>query len=391
MRPSDLGILTALLISLLVHALMVPLILWLDRGDPRPEFLDSHRHSARILSMENAGSSNLPNPLLMPEPESTLGEASGTGTAFRSSVGFDDPMLACQGNEDQPWLSRNPAGAGRTGDEPSKSTAPPGQNGAGGIAPAQLMRVVEKMDDAKANNTPFGPPAAELVPRVRPRAAAMTPPPSAPPRTVAISPTTPPPPLDNPDLQPIALGPAKVPSPPATMPATRPAVVVAMAAVAPAVAPRPPIEPASKTGDSHASDPDKNSAPPGRPGPPIAAADPAPESDAESDAFSRTGSVIFRAGKVLARCGRKVKTVRPHLDVKGVVNASTMDNPTVYMKIRVSEEGKVMDVAIVRSSGSNEIDVPVKNAVYLWQFDPVYGANGKPMRTVERLSITIYN
>ena len=46
---------------------------------------------------------------------------------------------------------------------------------------------------------------------------------------------------------------------------------------------------------------------------PGAAGDPAPQSDSESDPFTKIGSVVFRAGSMDARFGRKVKTIRPRL------------------------------------------------------------------------------
>src|SRR5262245_25474703 len=59
------------------------------------------------------------------DPRFRLGESDATGTAIDSSAG-DQPMLAPQGLQDQPFLSRDPIGPGKIGDPPTESTALPG-------------------------------------------------------------------------------------------------------------------------------------------------------------------------------------------------------------------------------------------------------------------------
>jgi len=94
--------------------------------------------------------------------------------------------------------------------------------------------------------------------------------------------------------------------------------------------------------------------------------DPAPMSESESDAFSRNGTIAIRNGRVDARLGRNFKSVKPRLNIKGELDAISVQRPVVEMKVYVDETGKVIDVKIMRSSGSNEIDLPTTTAMYKW-------------------------
>ncbi len=85
------------------------------------------------------------------------------------------------------------------------------------------------------------------------------------------------------------------------------------------------------------------------------AGDPAPMSESESDAFSRMGSINVRNGKVEARLGRTFKSVKPR---------------------------KVIDVKVLRSSGSNEIDLPTTTAMYKWWIEPAKDKEGKAIKDV---------
>jgi TonB family protein len=112
------------------------------------------------------------------------------------------------------------------------------------------------------------------------------------------------------------------------------------------------------------------------------AGDPAPESESESDAFSRMGNVRVRNGKVEARLGRDFKSVRPRLSMKGELDAMSVRRPVVDMKVYLDETGKVIDVKILRSSGSNEIDLPTTSAMYKWWIEPARDKEGKAIRDV---------
>jgi TonB family protein len=119
---------------------------------------------------------------------------------------------------------------------------------------------------------------------------------------------------------------------------------------------------------------------PPRPAPAQAAAgsgaDPAPQSDSESDAFSVLGSAQFRTGRVVVRSGRQVKTRRPKIGLAGMVDLAEHSAVQVVLKVSVDATGKVTDVQVAKSSGSNEIDQPCRVAMYDWWFEPKTDAAG---------------
>jgi TonB family protein len=121
---------------------------------------------------------------------------------------------------------------------------------------------------------------------------------------------------------------------------------------------------------------------------PSAAADPAPMSESESDPFMKTGSVEFRAGKVDAQFGRKVKTTRPKLTLAGRYDLVAKGGASLQLKVRIDPNGNVTHVDILRSSGSNEIDQPCRVAVYEWWFEPTRSSNGQAVADVIVFSIT---
>ncbi|MEA2709050.1 MAG: hypothetical protein QOF78_1651 [Phycisphaerales bacterium] len=101
------------------------------------------------------------------------------------------------------------------------------------------------------------------------------------------------------------------------------------------------------------------------------AADPAVMSDSESDPFTRgDGAVEFRDGRVEARLGRKVKTIRPHLSLSSRFDLMGMQFPRMIVRVHVHGDGSVRRVDIVKSSGSAGADQDVKVALYQWWFEP---------------------
>jgi TonB family protein len=105
--------------------------------------------------------------------------------------------------------------------------------------------------------------------------------------------------------------------------------------------------------------------------------DPGQMSDSESDPFSKIGSAqVLRDGKLDVRFGRKIKTVRPHIPVVGQVDSFALLNPSVTLKVNIDTTGKVTEVAIQKSSGSNEIDQPTLIAMYDWWFEPLHDSKG---------------
>ena len=118
-----------------------------------------------------------------------------------------------------------------------------------------------------------------------------------------------------------------------------------------------------------------------------AGADPAPKSDSESDAFSVLGTVEFRAGRVTVRSGRQVKTRRPKIGLAGMVDLAHSRRAQVELKVAVDESGKVTNVDVARSSGSNEIDQPCRVAMYDWWFEPKKDAAGRAVPDVFQFTI----
>lgn len=275
-----------------------------------------------------------------------MGAESGKGFGSHQSDGAD-LLYALQGPQDQAWLSRDPAGPGVISEEPSRNMSMPG--GAFGDA---------------ATAGPVGVPAAgrELVaPTVE-----------VPPRLVQLLINAPPEPIgagaidDHPRL-------------PATQPAEPVVAIVAAVPESSALA-----NPRRDAGASQSRDGQAGGSERGAP-----AADAAPESDSESDAFARIGSVRFKNGKLDVRLGRTVKTVRPRFTIKGGLDQMSLVNPVTVVKVTIAETGKVSDVRVIRSSGSNELDLPWVLAVYKWWFEPAKDAAGRPTTDIVQLSLGV--
>ncbi len=102
------------------------------------------------------------------------------------------------------------------------------------------------------------------------------------------------------------------------------------------------------------------------------------QSESESDPFSKTSTFTYRNGKVEARDGRKVKTVRPKLTEAGIQAVIAMEDPRVILAVNIDEQGKVTGVDYVRKSGSNEVDLPTYLAAWKWEFEPSKDKEGHP-------------
>ncbi|MGA2496243.1 MAG: TonB family protein [Tepidisphaeraceae bacterium] len=125
----------------------------------------------------------------------------------------------------------------------------------------------------------------------------------------------------------------------------------------------------------------------GRPGLPLVPADPAPETDSESDPFTSVGAVQLRPGKIDAQIGRKFKPIRPRLTLKGEMDVVSMGRAVVVLRVSIDPTGKVTDVKVRQSSGSNDIDLPVMVAVYKWWIEPPKDKRGHARADVMLLSI----
>jgi protein TonB len=102
-------------------------------------------------------------------------------------------------------------------------------------------------------------------------------------------------------------------------------------------------------------------------------------SDTDSMPFARAASAHFHNGKMDARQGRKVKTTRIDIDLAGRGDALASGSLTVVLGVIVDAGGYVQDVVILRSSGSDFIDLPCQRAVYNWWFEPIKDKDGKPL------------
>jgi TonB family protein len=226
------------------------------------------------------------------------------------------------------------------------STAPPGQGGDG------KPRIDEALADRGTEATP---PIAI--------------PPSAP--TPALTPPS----AKAPPSLPQEIAPVKNASAPATAPAPT--------AIAQNTLTLDPIAPAKQS----ISNTPAASATGGPPGAPVPAADPAADTGLESDPFAKTPGVEFRNGKVEARSGRQVKPVRPRLTEASRRDLLSLQFPTILLKVRIDDTGKVQDVKVLRGSGSEAIDMPVYRAMWQWWFEPPKSKDGKPLPDVQLVAI----
>ncbi len=282
------------------------------------------------------------------EDTSDMGEANGVGTGSNKSAG-ERPLEAREADEDQAFLSRDPRGPGRS-DKPSPNSGPLGEGGVGGQT--GQMSEAEIVPELA---TPVAPPAAPNLTKVPPIKDLAIPQPIVHPpevnqkaiETAAVA-VTAPPSVDLPKIAPVSVPP-------------KPKVAMA--------APRP------VTGDARA------------PGQAAPQADPAQQSDTESDAFTKKGTITFSDGKLDVRLGRKVKTTRPNILLAGKVDLLTLEGASVVLKIAIDARGNVTDVQVIRSSGSSDVDQPCQVALYDWWFEPTRNKAGTPVPDVLTLTL----
>jgi TonB family protein len=125
----------------------------------------------------------------------------------------------------------------------------------------------------------------------------------------------------------------------------------------------------------------------GLPGPPVDAADPAPDTGLESDPFAKIPGVEFHDGKVAARSGRRIKPVRPRLSDIAKRDLIGLQFPTILARVRIDKTGKVTDVTVLRGSGSQAVDMPVYRALWEWWFEPPTDKKGNPTEDVQLVAI----
>jgi TonB family protein len=364
MTRRDVSLLLALCASLAMHVLLLGSAAeWYSQqlGNIRlPGFAKSH---------DAAGLMVLPATDEEEDPMQRLGDSAGKGTAIGESPG-DLPMQARQSTQEQPFLSLDPAGPGKIGEDPTDSMIPLGHAGAAAPAapaappaapapalarnsPKQLAAVTPPPSAAAQPEIPFGFGAAAskiAEPFVAP-AGPVLPAPHEPDRP---EPETPKPTEDAQDAQALA--------PPPTPPAPQQA-----SAVPSGVDQQLPAQPGA----------DK-------------AADPAPQGSTESDPSSTRGFAEFRAGSTSVRLGRKFKLTRPRLSLASINDLMAVASPTVVLKLTIDESGNVISADVYRSSGSTNVDQPCQLAAYNWWFEPTKDKSGKPIKDVILFTIRFF-
>ena len=416
----------ALSVSLLVHGVgMIALTEYeihkQTRSLYRPPFnlrqwLAQHPHDGKHSSVDEIPkpivAQALPEPKLPPLPEfdELFGERGAKGKALNASVG-EQLMLAEQAPQEQAALTPNPGAA-------SNGPSERGNDGTGGSS--------QKSSKSSENSPamvflPFGPPVDPDAAFGAPLAPA---PPPLPPRefkaeshiigiprlsngpspiesAIAI--------VDSPATKPVDVASTTRPTNIATaVPTTSPftdasttkPVQVAMKeppadklpagqiptttqptlVKIPVTQPRdrnPMLALASTADGIHLPENPGNGAP-GSSNPSHAGGDAGNKSDSESDPFSKTSTFIYRNGKLEARDGRKVKTVRPKLTEAGIQAVIAMEEPLVILAVKIDEQGKVIGVDYVRKSTSNEVDLPTYLAAWKWEFEPSKDKDGHP-------------
>lgn len=294
-----------------------------------------------------------------------MGDDQGNGIGSNSSPG-PEPLQAREADEDQALLSRNPQGAGRFDLPPAPQRGPVGEGK--GPAPREAAATPTPTVPAPLiTQTPIAPPQAEKTP---------APSPAPPPVQVASAMPLPKAPDGQLETSPKPESADRPPAPAAeTKPELKETPKPQVEQAPPQVQPRPaptPAKPQAADGD-------------GKPrGVPPAAGNPLPQSESDSDPFSRiSGDIIVpRVGRLDPRLGRKVKTTRPQVNIAGEIDLIALNGPTVVLEVHIAPTGKVTDVKIAHSSGSNAIDEPTRVAVYDWWFEPAKDKTGKPVSDV---------
>jgi TonB family protein len=101
-------------------------------------------------------------------------------------------------------------------------------------------------------------------------------------------------------------------------------------------------------------------------------------SDTDSFALvAKSNNVRFHDGKMDARQGRLVKTVRPDYGPAAWTDSESLLDATIIFGVTVDATGNVQDIVMLRSSGSANIDFDTKTTVYRWWFEPKKDKDGR--------------
>ncbi|HEY7089106.1 MAG TPA: TonB family protein [Tepidisphaeraceae bacterium] len=333
MTRRDISLTIALCASLVMHALLVGSAaevfsrqgghIWMP-GFPREPIL-----SALLVPLEDSE-----------DPFHRLG-GEGKGEALADSPG-ETAMVAPKANQTQAFLSLDPEGPGRVGDEPTQSILPLGKPGsAASISPPDDPQQPPQPQPPQQPQQPQQLAMAAPTEQTTPFGLKDSGGDFALPKTATKSQQ-------------------KTPIPEQPTEGTDPR---------PQISPKPAAAP-SESAQAQATPGAEHSA------------DPAPMADTESDPVSSVGGVEFKRGSTEVRLGRKYKITRPRLSLAGEADLMGKASPFLVLKIKIDETGKVTSADIYRSSGSNEVDQPCKLAAYNWWFEPAKDKAGKPVKDV---------
>jgi hypothetical protein len=100
-------------------------------------------------------------------------------------------------------------------------------------------------------------------------------------------------------------------------------------------------------------------------------------SDTESSPFARAPSLMFVAGHLEGRKGLKVQTKEPRYHDSSEVDMESLGDPRTLLGVKVDADGNVLDVQILESSGSTNIDMDRKRAVWDWILEPEKDKDGR--------------
>jgi TonB family protein len=331
MKRRDHSAAIGLCVSLVMHAGIVAALLAFYVKD-----MDARRWWPAIVERGQADAMAVPEADRMVWRDGEFGEKKGAGEAL-NALDAVEPYLGKLGPQDQAPLSRDPVGNGKLADDPALATALKEGTEAKPLPPS-----IAGGDGASA---PFG--VGSVGQDATPAVVAKPPI-----KAIAIE-------EKGPESEPV-----KVAIVPQQEKAAQPAF--------------------SEVGGEGKSEKPQGAATANAPAANVGgqAGDPSPMSESESDAFSRMGSINVRNGRVEARLGRSFKSVKPRLSLKGELDAISIAKPVVEMKVYVDETGKVIDVQVLRSSGSNEIDLPTTTAMYKWWIEPAKDKQGKAVKDV---------
>jgi hypothetical protein len=355
-RHLDITFVFSLCCSLVINSGMVEFVV-LHTQAPKVVDLSTWHARPSAANMSSSAMAQVvpapaPEPAFAPPPpkktiefdnREAFGENGGVGEALNSSPG-EQPLQGLMGPQEQAFLGR------------ARPSAGGGGGGNGGTGAAAMIGAASPTENALPR--PKSPPTPKLSQTAKAQARQTQKPAEQTVQSEGV---------DASALKPSTLKqPGEEPAKPASVQAS---------------ANPPSPELAVQVAQNSPGRPGQPGAP-GPAGPDKSTSDPAPPSDKESDPFSETKSFKFVNGKVLARNGRWVKTVKPHFDQAAMIDAALMSNASVTFLATVDEQGNVIHVVRYRSSGSDNIDLPCEQALNQWRIEPSKDRNGRPVKDV---------